>query len=322
MEDEDNKETKVKMIAQEIKDFISEMQGLRKAFSDFVPEVRSIQFDYRAKTSEIRFFINIPRGLVRKLGKRIVLPVYPNYVIHEIIDLDSGASVPLIFERDSNQWIIRTKDMPNSERFLISTKGNVTSDFLHNWVKVTAPLNSKSDGDNEKYWLHATLRDVSVIEEIYDAFSVDNIDVGVKVGVKRLFSAALPKKLSDRLNAHRDFIESARGRSRGDWIKKAGKYREELRKSGPEVMEFVEFVGNLVSGDYFRDFIQIDDPFQIANIEAKQDFVVIPESVSVDVFSKLTLDVPVVEGYLLFERNRYDKAIKLRIDKEFGKKSK
>jgi len=317
MSERDVKETKVKRFAREIKDLIGELQGLKRAFSDFIPEISAVEFDYLVKSMDVRLLLNLPRGIVRKFGTKIAIPAYSGFSVRSILDLDTGAPVNLKFEQDSNRWILPVKDMPDSQRYSIAMRGDVSREFLDNWVKITAPLNPKCEGNIDRYWLHATIVDSSVLQEIYDVLSIDNVVLGVNVGVERIFSSAVPKRLRDRLSAHRDFVISSRSGARNVWIKKAQKYRKALRKSGPEVLEFLDFVFSLVSGEYFREFIRIDDPFQLNRIEANRQVQFVPEQVLVEVYSKLTLETPVASGNLIFERVNFDREIKRKVDEEF-----
>jgi len=315
--------SKVKRVAQEFRDFLQEMQDVKRSIEPFRPETTSINFDYLSRSSEVRLSITVPRGLSRKLGSKIEIPAHAGYSIKEVLDLETGGSIRHGFVKDNNKWLIPVSILPSSEKYLIFLRGKVSKAFLDSFVRILAPSSADRDGERDKYWITATLRDIKRIEQIYDVFDVDNVTVGVDIGVQRIFSTAMPKKMKARFDAHADFVAISKSRAREAWIPKAKAYRDSIRKMGGEPFDYINLVVELISGDFFRDFIRIDTPrFSIGKVEGDPYFATLPEKVLVEAQSRLTRDEPVAEGNLIFERAKYMEAVESRVDETFKQRRK
>jgi len=150
---------------------------------------------------------------------------------------------------------------------------------------------------------------------------VDDVTVGIDIGVQRIFSAAMPRRMKERMEAHAELIAFSKSGSRGGWAKTAQRYIESIRKIGGEPLEFLNLAIELVSGDYFREYIRVDTPrLDIGKVQADTVFVTLPEKVLVETQSRLTKEEPAVEGNLIFEREKYVKSVEQRIEEAFSKR--
>ncbi len=308
-----DKRSRVEKAAQEVKDLVTELKSVREVFKPFKPQTKAIRFDYLTRSSEIRVFLKIPEGLRRKTGGKVEIPVFSGYSLHEIMDLETFNILPLRYELSKGKWIFKANSFPDSERYLISLRGTVSEDFLNSWVKLTVPSTPKSEDTRDRYWIHAALKDASVLQEIHEVFSVDRVTVGVNVGVQRLFSSAIPKEVEKRWKATREFLAAAEGHDR-DWIRKRYVYRAAVKRARITPVDFTNLINELISGDFFKPFVTVDDPFHLGRIEGDKHFETIPERVKVEIHTNLDLENPAAEGNLCFERTAYDETVKSRID--------
>lgn len=315
--------SRVKRVAQEFKDFIGEMQALKRAFEPIRPETTNINFNYLTRSSEVRLSVTVPRGVMRRTSSRIEIPALPKYSIKEIIDLETGGSIRQGFRKENDKWVISVDVLPSSENYLVFLRGKVSQAFLDTFVRVNAPSSPDRDEECDRYWITATLADIRRIEDIYNVFDVDDVTIGVDIGVQRIFSAAMPRRMKERFEAHADLVAVSKSKAREAWIKASRRYMESIRKMGGEPLDFIQLVMELVSSDYFRDYIRVDTPrFDIGRIEPDTLFMTLPEKVLVEAQSRLTKDEPAAEGNLIFDRQKYIESIERRVDETFDKKGK
>ncbi|MHA2142809.1 MAG: hypothetical protein ACXADD_15085 [Candidatus Thorarchaeota archaeon] len=323
MGDSDDQPSRVKKVAQEFKDFIEEMQALKRALGPLNPEATDLTFNYLSRSSEVRFAVNAPRGLRRTLSRNIEIPALPGYSIKEIMHLNSGGSVRSGFRKEDDKWKIPVDLLSSDENYLIFLKGKVSQAFLDTFVKVNVPSSPDRDDECDRYWLTATLADIKRIERLYNVFAVDDVTIGVDIGVQRIFSAAMPPRMKERLEAHAELVAISKSKTRDAWIKASRRYIESIRKVGGEPLDFIQLVAELVSGDYFREYIRVDTPrFDIGRIEADSLFITLPEKVLVEAQSRLSKEDPAVEGNLIFDRRKYMNSIDKKVEEAFGKKDK
>jgi hypothetical protein len=313
--------SRVKNVAREFKDFINEMQALKHAFEPFRPETTNINFNYLSLSSEIRLSVFVPRGIRRKLGSNIAIPALPGYSIKEIIDLETAGTIRIRIPKENNKWLIPVSILSESENYLIFLRGRVSKAFLDTFVKINSPSSPDRDSDCEKYWITATLADIKRIERIYDVFDVDDVTVGIDIGVQRIFSAAMPGRMKERMEAHAALINLSKSGARGGWVKASQRYIESIRRIGGEPLEFLNLAIELVSGDYFRDFVRVDTPrLDIGKVQADTTFASLPEKVLVETQSRLTKEEPAVQGNLIFEKEKYINSVNQRIEEAFSKR--
>jgi hypothetical protein len=321
MGDSNERPSRVKRVAKEFEDFIEEMRSIKRAFEPFRPETTNISFNYLTRSSEVRLSVTVPRGIRRKTSSAIEIPALPDYSIKEIIDLETGGSIRGGFRQESNKWLIPAGILPSSEKYLVFLSGKVTQAFLDTFVKVNAPSSPNRDSECDRYWITVTLADIRRIDDIYNVFDVDDVTIGVDIGVQRIFSTAMPPRMKERLEAHEKLVEISKSKARNVWIRAAKRYTESIRKMGGEPLDFIQLVLELVSGDYFRDYIHVDTPrFDIGRIEADAFFITLPEKVLVEAQSRLSKEEPAAEGNLIFDRQKYMDAIEKKVDETFDKK--
>ena len=85
---------------------------------------------------EIKYLLTIPSGARRLTHNTIELPATTGFKIDEVLDLDTTKILKVDYDTTAEKWIFKANDFPKSERFLVTTKGSISTDFLDKLVGV------------------------------------------------------------------------------------------------------------------------------------------------------------------------------------------
>lgn len=308
------------IVAKAANDIIDLFSRFTEHFKPYQPELRVVTFDYTEQTWEAKYFLNVKSGWRRKTKRRVEVPAYLGASVAEVYEGDAFMPLKVKFDRKGQKWIINADQFPNSDNFFVTLRGEVARSFLDNWVKIRVSADSSNERGVDKFWVHAALSDVSVLKRIHDEFNVDKVRADVRVGVEQIMATTIPKHLKARLQAQKELMDALESKSRSIAQLRA-KYRRTVQTSRLHPMEILAFIAELVSGDYFRGFLEIDQPFQMGQISPDGFVESLPERVRVEVFTRLNLDTPVSEGSLIFRKAEYIKSISSRFE-EFLKEKK
>ena len=293
---------------------IQQLNELRKALRPFKPEVQSMRIFYRERTSDLTVLLHVPRGIERK--KKIEIPAYSGYKIFEMYD-ESLNKVDYVGEYSGGKWILDSSKLPASEKYLVILKGRVSKDAVDRIVKVHAPKDPKKEEETDKYWVHSAIKDVSVLEKIWEELAIERVNVNVNVGVQRYFAASIPNPVRMMLKTRGKLLRAIESGKR-ERSRIESYYRYWSRTAKATTGEIYELIRKLVSGETFSNFIFIDPPYNIGSIVPVTPVLFIPESVSVEVETDLNFRQPATEGYLTFKKKNFSD----RVAKDFEKFSK
>jgi hypothetical protein len=162
----------------------------------------------------------------------------------------------------------------------------------------------------DKYWLNSMIRDVAYIENIYRQLEVDDIDIAVKVGIERCFSATFPEELKRVLEASQRWIRAGHGRDRNEIQRAWSNLRRVTGSSQIEVGDIVKTIYKLTIGELFVDYLSVDTPYVLGEVRREERFMgLFPEKMSVEATTDLSLKQPIATGYLTFKKKDYMKKI-------------
>jgi hypothetical protein len=266
--------------------------------------------------------LKIPSGLKRKTHRKIELPATTGFKIDEVLDLDTTDILNVDYDVENQKWVFNANDFPNSNRFMVTTKGLVSQEFLNRLVGVNCASNPTQKGDCDCYWVHSALKDVSILEKIWDELDIDRVNINVRIGVERFFNSAIPEVVKERLKTQSLLLSAiSSGQRNIEGLK--SKYRYSVRKARISPSDLVELLMRLVSGDFFSSFVSVDEPFVVGFIEPHRELTsVVPERVKVNVQSDLNLKLPAAKGELTFERKLFTNAVEKGIEAFMPKKRK
>lgn len=295
---------------------IKQIDEVLNVFRPFRPEVRRFRINYLDRSSEIKYLLHIPAGVKRKTHRKVELPATTGFRIDEVLDLDTTDLLNIAFNSEGRKWIFNANDFPGSERFMVTLKGRVSPEFLDHLVSVKCAVNPTRLGENDCYWIHSALKDVSILERIWNELDIERVNADVRIGVERHFTSAIPHEIKERLKVQKRLLDAIeRGKRNIEMLKY--EYRRAMKRTTVSPSDLLDLIMKLVSGGYFSDFIQLDAPFFLGSIEPhKQLTSIVPERVKIGVLSDLNFRLPAAKGQLAFERKRYVDAISAAI-KEF-----
>lgn len=308
--------------AQSAVNLVTQMDSVLEVFRPYKPEVRRFRIDYLTRTSEIKYLLNIPSGLNRKTHRKIELPVTTGFKIDEVLDLDTTDLLRVNYDSKGQKWVFNANDFPNSNRFMVTTKGLISPEFLNRLVGVDCASNPTRKGDCDCYWVHSALKDVSILERIWDELDIERVNVDVRIGVERFFNSAIPEVVKERLRVQSQLLNAIQSGQRNiEGLK--SKYRYSVRKAKISPSDLVDLLMRLVSGDFFSSFVSVDEPFVLGSIEPHRELTsVVPERVKVNVQSDLNLKLPAAKGELTFERKLFNDAVAKGVETFMPKKRK
>jgi hypothetical protein len=252
--------------------------------------------------------------------RKIELPATTGFRIVEVLDLDTTNLLNIKFDPVGGKWVVDVNNFPDSERFMVTLKGSVLPEFLDRLVSVRCAVNPTRRGDDDLYWIHSALKDVSILEKIWDQLDIERVNVDVRIGVERYFSSVIPHEIKERLQAQKELLDAIeRGERNIEPLKH--KYRYAARKVPISPNELLDIFMKLVSGEFFSGFIKVDSPFLLGSIEPQKQLTsIIPEKVKVSALSDLNFQLPVAKGELIFERKRYVDTVEKSIEEFIPRK--
>jgi len=285
---------------------LKQLNEISERLKPFKPEVKSFRIDHLERSSEVKYLLLIPSGIRRKLKRKVEIPAIMGFRFDEMWDLDRIAPVNFSWGFQDNTWVLDLDKLPNSERYWLTIKGKVSNDFLKQLVSVRAAENPSKEGKIDKYWIHSALKDVSILQKIWNELNIEQVNADVRIGVERIFTSTIPKEIKNRFELQKRLLGAITSGDRN--LEQTLKYRYRMLQRTPMISpsELYDLLLSLVSGDFFANFIQVNQPFSLGSIEPIKKFtVLVPEKVRVGVQTDLSFTMPVAKGDLCFERQKY-----------------
>lgn len=283
-------------------------------FRPYKPETKSMTINYKNRDSEIELLFHIPTNMKRKI-KKLEIPAYQNFIISEMRD-ESFNRIRDLWWFEDGKWKLNTSKLPASERYLLTLKGKLSEDALEKIIYVQPATNKDRTEEIERYWLVCMIRNAQILERLWSALNVDDVTAGIKVGIERSLSTALPKDLRRRIDATQRWIRAGRGRDWHGEIHRAWReYHRAMKESIVSVDEIIDTIYKLTTGEFFTKFLVLDRPYNIGEIRREETFKgTFPERMYVEACTYLTLRQPTAEGFLTFKKKDYTEAAKKEFD--------
>ena len=288
---------------------------IKQAMTDFSPEAKSISINFPRSTIQISFLISIPEGW-RKRHNKIKIPASPEQKIQNVMDDGFNLhSLPWTFQ--DNSYILDAKTLPSSERYLIKMEGLINSDAIKNIIYIKPSVNKSEYGDVDKYWLESSIKMPKILEQMYKDLEVDEVSVGVKVDIQKMFRLAIPEDINERITSIQRLLSAATSMSdRNELFRSAIEYRKlsRIRPKG-DPGSFFKLVQQMTGQDVIRAHLKLEKPYDLGNVQEPTYIDTVPQSVLIQTITRLTLKDPTASGYLTFERKKYIEKLRLEFDK-------
>lgn len=291
-------------------------KGILHYFTPYKPEVRSITVNHRDQKSTIEIVLKIKNDIKRQY--RSVEVPYGEYRITSMMD-ENFRKVKDCWKSDGVKWKLDPLKLPEGESYLVTLQGKVAKDVLDKFIYIQPAINRDRTGTCDRYWLSALIKNLEVLEKLWDAFNVDDVNSGVNIEIINSLTASLPKDLIKQHSLLQKWIDVGRGRDR----EKLGKVWREIKTYNWDSTVSLEYIIKVFSEatdpNFISNFLKLDKPFQLGDImkevSLKKDFpeiILLPSQVLVNTNTNLTLRQPTAEGFLTFERTRYENEVKKR----------
>jgi hypothetical protein len=284
-------------------------------FRPYMPETKSMTINYKTRDAEIELLLYIPDNMKRKI-KRVELPAYQGFVISEMRD-ESFNRIKELWWFDDGKWKLDPTKLPHSEKYLLTLKGKLPSGALDKIIYIQPATNRDRTERIERYWLVSMIRNIEILERLWDSLDVADVTAGIRIGIERCLSTSIPKELKRRLEATQEWLRAGRGRDWHGEIHRAWRsYRTATQESRVSVEGLVDVIYKLTTGEFFTRYLTVDRPYNIGEVRREETFKgTLPEKMYVEACTYLTLRKPTAEGFLTFKKEEYTKAVKEEIDK-------
>ncbi len=292
--------------------FLEWLPSIQDKFQPYRPTPKRFIIDYKTKKAKIDYSLNLGTSEFRRNHQKIEIPKSKNYQITNFMD-ESFTNLlhEVKIDTTSNSYIIRPKDLPHHDLFLITLEGDMDPAGLNRLLYIQPARNKNNTRIYDRYWLDVMIRDVSHLEQIYEAVEVENVNIFIDVGIDKHFSTALPDAWRRKLNIIADFLRAGRGKDRETMRRAWTKFRKETSMSSRDIgLIFDDVIKNL----QLKNYIKVDDPFCCGEIGQVDKRNYIPSNFSVEAVTQLSLKKPAANGYLQFEKERFKDEVKKRLE--------
>lgn len=279
---------------------------------NFGPEVQSLRVDYQDRSSVLKMKVKVPESGLTALRK-LQVPDVPGFKIEEVWDTGFN-KIPVSWEESGRKWLASARQFNRGEVLQVIFRGRVPPEALAELVDVRAPLNPTRKMDHDLYWLHSAIRDVGMLENIYEDLNIDRVNLAVGVGVERSFSSSIPERIGNVFEARKELQAALSGKQRELQRLRAKLRTAETLAGHATIQQVLSVMDKLVSGEAFESYVGLDAPYQVTNITPKRETSLIPTNVNVGVMTDLSLSQPAVKGNLSFAK----KAFQERVAQDFS----
>ena len=289
---------------------IEAIDRLKGYLSGYKPDTRSVTYDYRSGTSEMTVKITVPDNRGRKVGK-VKIPREEGYEIREMFSSGDFTPVGAKWDQNSDYWILDPANLPAGENFMLRLNNeNVNEDVFEEIIDLNVPEDPMSKSGVDQYWVQSSIRDPKTLQDIYQDFKINNVDLNIRVGVQPCFSTGIPDDVTERIERTRELIEASNEGDRNA-VSTAHIRRREARKQGSVTeQEIASLIRSLANPSKFGEFISIESPYRQENIESNTlSNEIFPEEISVEIATNLDLEQQAAKGTLKFEKENYTEHI-------------
>ena len=287
---------------------------VRDFFSDFRPETQSMSINFAKHTCSISFKIMVPDGWKKK-QRKVVLPAYRGFNVSSMIDSSLNTHKHL-WKLVGQEYVLDARNLPPSETYLVTMEGKVDRDALSRFVYIKPAANRSSDENSDSYWLQSGLRNFKMLESIYTDLEIDDVNFGVNVSIDKMFKLAIPPEIKEKAASIKRLVSAASNNDRHEWFRAMRAYKAHSR-SVPEHYSdsFLRLINTLTRKDVIGKHITVDHPYGLGDVSEPEIYHgLVPQSVTINAVTDLTLRSPAAKGYLKFNKKSYIERLRSEFD--------
>ena len=289
---------------------------IKEQFTDFKPETRTMSVNFSRGVSQIGFQVTVPAGL-RKNKRKIKIPAMEGYQILRMVD-EGFREQKQLWKLSEGYFVLDAKSLPTSERYLIEMEGTVDEHVLKDFVYIKPAANRDNDDKNDRYWLEASIKKPNTLEKIYTDLEIDDINVGVVINIDKMFGLTVPQEVQEKTIAVNKLLKASGSQfDRNLLYRAATEYRRQERiLPSYDPQNFFRIIQRVTAQDLIRQHVNVERPYDIGNIDRPEKYVnIIPQSINVQAITRLTLQTPIANGYLVFMREKYMEKLRAEFKK-------
>ena len=216
-----------------------------------------------------------------------------------------------------DHYILNAKDLRSSATYRITLESGIDMNALAKLVYVRPTLNRDNDEENDNYWLESSIRQPDLLKKIYSSLEVSDVNVGVVVDIEKMFGLTIPPEIKETLDGVTRLLNASKQFDRTRVLREAVHYKRQSEKfplSNPD--DFYRLINRVTDREIIVRHVSLDRPYDIGEIEHPQKYAgIVPQSLKIQVSTKLTLQTPIAEGYLRFQRTKYRDTLKDEFEK-------
>jgi len=283
-------------------DFVDRIGKLIEKLKNYKPDIKSLRVNYLTKATEIKLLISVPQGIKRSFRK-LEIPAYPDYSIKEVFDGATLDRINVDWQLKNQNWIADAKALGASDRYFVILDGAISDAALDQLVKLYCPEDPKRGSEVDLYWIDSAIKDMSILEKIYDELTLDKVTTCVNVGVERQFSSSIPKEVKNWFRARAEADMHMRSRDREKAFRSYRFLRIAERKLGDiSPTDVRNLAKSVLSPETFMYYVSVDKPFHISHLSPVEESHWLPEKIGVVVETDLSYKDPVAQGDLTYKK--------------------
>lgn len=291
-----------------IPDIIRKFDDVITKLGTYKPDVKKLEFDYLNESAQLRLKIQ----LNNTTAQDIEIPHADAYSIAEVFNGDAD-NVNLFPTLQNGNWVIKSNNIPSTDKLILILKGKISEDDAKNLVKISVPEDPTKNDETDEYWVHSAIRNMMLFENIYRELNIENVLSSIKVSVERTFASSAPREVIDFLQARAKLEQAFNQRDRTKLFREWGIFRDAKRKVGKlQSYQIFQLIQGLLTPNKFELFLSINPPFRIYNVTTSN--VGLPESVKVGVLTELNKKLPAAHGSLVFKKKEFSIDVKNKFE--------
>ena len=268
--------------------------------------------NFSRKTSQIGFQISVPEGW-RKNHRKIKIPAFSGYTILQMLD-EGFQEQKHLWTLDDGNFVLDASKLPSSTRYFVDMEGVVDENVLKKFVYIKPAANRDNDDKNDKYWLESSIKQLHMLENIYNDLEIDDVNFAVMIDMNKMFALTIPYEVGDKIAAHQQLLQASASNIDREKLFRAAREYKRQEKISPffDPSNFFRIIQRVTAKDFIRQYIDIDRPYDVGRIDQPEKYVgIIPQNINVQAITKLTLRNPIASGHLVFQREKYMEKLRL-----------
>ena len=293
-------------------------EKIKSCFEDYKPKPKSMIINYSTKTCSLEILLTIDEGF-RKNHRKIKIPAYSQFAITKMMDI-TFTRIEKLWKLIGDEWVLNAKELPAGDTFFIEITGKIDESNLKNLVHIKQSINPDTDKLVDRYWLDVSLRNPKLLEKVWNELQIDEINVGVKINVNKMFAMRIPALLKEKADTVQEFIDAGFRGDRGEMFRARSAMRRQAKLTKYTQNDFLNMISNLTTRETLLNYITVENNYRLGDLKQPNYRGWIPQNIHVQALTMLTLKNYQSIGYLTLKKEQYLKKIDEDIDKMLDKK--